>query len=105
MGELTTQDLGIFRHDLPSGTCHPNRETALIDLTRGERVIHVGCTDWPLTRKKLDDGTLLHKALLQATADVHGVDIDEAGIENIAVPSRRQLHGGRLVHRGYARNR
>jgi 2-polyprenyl-3-methyl-5-hydroxy-6-metoxy-1,4-benzoquinol methylase len=83
MGELATQDVGIFRHDLPSGTCHPNRDTALIDLTRGERVIHVGCTDWPLTRKKLDDGTLLHKALLQATADVHGVDIDEAGIETL----------------------
>jgi hypothetical protein len=34
-------------------------------------------------QKKLDDGTLLHKALLQATADVHGVDIDEAGIETL----------------------
>jgi len=83
MGELATQDVGIFRHDIPSGTYHLNRDTALIDLTRGERVVHVGCTDWPLTDKKLDDGTLLHKALLQAAADVHGVDVDEAGIETL----------------------
>jgi 2-polyprenyl-3-methyl-5-hydroxy-6-metoxy-1,4-benzoquinol methylase len=83
MSELATQDIGIFRHDIPSGTYHLNRDAALIDLTRGERVIHVGCTDWPLTNKKLDDGTLLHKALLQAAADVHGVDVDEAGIETL----------------------
>ena len=83
MGELATQDVGIFRHDIPSGTYHLNRDAALIDLTRGERVIHVGCTDWPLTNKKLDDGTLLHKDLLQAAADVHGVDVDEAGIETL----------------------
>ena len=83
MSELATQDVGIFRHDLPRGTYHLNRDTALIDLTRGERVIHVGCTDWPLTDRKLDDGTLLHKVLLQAAADVHGVDIDEAGIETL----------------------
>jgi 2-polyprenyl-3-methyl-5-hydroxy-6-metoxy-1,4-benzoquinol methylase len=83
MSELTAQDEGIFRHDLPSGTYHPNRDEALIDLTRGERVIHVGCTDWPLTNQKLDDGTLLHKALLQAAADVYGVDVDEVGIKTL----------------------
>jgi 2-polyprenyl-3-methyl-5-hydroxy-6-metoxy-1,4-benzoquinol methylase len=83
MGELATQDIGIFRHDIPNGTYHRNRDAALIGLTRGERVIHVGCTDWPLTNKKLDDGTLLHKALLQAAADVHGVDVDEAGIKTL----------------------
>ena len=83
MSELATQDVGIFRHDIPSGTYHLNRDAALIDLARGERVIHVGCTDRPLTNKKLDDGTLLHKDLLQAAADVHGVDVDEAGIETL----------------------
>ena len=83
MSELATQDVGIFRHNIPSGTYHLDRDAALIDLTRGERVIHVGCTDWPLTNKKLDDGTLLHKALLQTAADVRGVDVDEAGIETL----------------------
>lgn len=93
MGELATQDVGIFRHDLPRGTYHLNRDAALIDLTRGERVIHVGCTDWPLTDRKLDDGTLLHKALLQAAADVHGVDVDEAGIKTL----RSRLGGSYTV--------
>ena len=83
MAELATQDVGIFRHDLPSGTYNLGRDAALIDLTRGERVIHVGCTDWPLTNKKLDDGTLLHTALLQAASDVRGVDVDDAGIETL----------------------
>ena len=93
MSELATQDVGIFRHDIPSGTYHLNRDAALIDLARGERVIHVGCTDWPLTNRKLDDGTLLHEALLKAAADVRGVDVDEPGIEKL----RSRLGGSYTV--------
>src|SRR6516164_237277 len=93
MSELATQDVGIFRHDIPSGTYHLNRDAVLIDLTRGERVIHVGCTDWPLTNRKLDDGTLLHEALLKAAADVRGVDVDEPGIEKL----RSRLGGSYTV--------
>ena len=41
----------------------------------------------------LDDGTLLHEALLKAAADVRGVDVDEPGIEKL----RSRLGGSYTV--------
>ncbi|MFI2432282.1 class I SAM-dependent methyltransferase [Streptomyces sp. NPDC018693] len=58
-----------------------DRDTLLLSLCAGRRVLHVGCADSPLTAEKLNSGLLLHAKLLREASAVHGVDIDRVGVE------------------------
>lgn len=53
------------------------REQWLIELCRGKSVLHLGCTDTPMTEEKLAAGRLLHQKLLAVARHVVGVDIDQ----------------------------
>lgn len=52
----------------------------LRSLAHGRRVLHIGCTDSPLTSVKLASGQLLHAQLLQVSSAVIGVDVDATGV-------------------------
>lgn len=74
------QSTGFYSHALRRGMVYPDRDSALLALAAGRRVLHVGCTDAPLTKSRIETGTLLHQALMRVSQQLHGVDIDAEGI-------------------------
>ena len=52
----------------------------LVDRVRGGSVLHIGCTDWPLTQNRIQHGELLHPLLCEAASRCVGVDLDAEGI-------------------------
>jgi len=70
-------------HRLPRGRYVGPRNEALLELVAGRRVIHVGCTDAPFMDQMLANGTLFHAQLAGSASEVMGVDIDQAGIEEL----------------------
>ena len=68
-----------------------DRNQLLLTLSQGTRILHVGCTDTPITRSRIAEGTLLHGKLTDAFKDVVGIDINDedlgllrdAGYDNV----------------------
>jgi hypothetical protein len=46
-------------------------------------VLHLGCTDYPLTRSAIEQNRLLHQRLAGSASSIVGVDADEAGIKEL----------------------
>ena len=44
-------------------------------------VLHVGCTDYPMTKERLKSGHLLHEKIRYSAELVKGIDLDHASIE------------------------
>jgi 2-polyprenyl-3-methyl-5-hydroxy-6-metoxy-1,4-benzoquinol methylase len=61
-----------------------NRDDFLIESCRGKSVLHIGCTDYPITASKIEQGKLLHQKLSQVASHIVGLDIDKAGIEALS---------------------
>lgn len=69
----------------------------LLARARGRRVLHLGCTNAPYTDQSLQDGSLLHLKLREVAADLHGTDLDAAGLAALAALGVTNLHEGDLV--------
>ena len=52
----------------------------IIELLKGKKVLHVGCTDYPIFNPQKN----LHITLAKEIEYLHGLDIDKAGIEEMA---------------------
>lgn len=57
----------------------PNRILYFEEHCRNKKVLHFGCTDWPI----FDPKSNLHIKLSKCTKLLHGFDIDLVGIENL----------------------
>jgi 2-polyprenyl-3-methyl-5-hydroxy-6-metoxy-1,4-benzoquinol methylase len=72
-----------------------DRERYLLQLARqaGGRIGHIGCTDNPFTRERLESGTLLHERLV-ALGECEGIDVDRQGLELLEgrFPQHRFIH-------------
>lgn len=76
-----------------SGTSHVNldRTSYLVKRVRNHSVLHIGCSDHPITRERLDNDSLLHVHLMKEASHVLGIDnsvdginiLKDAGINNI----------------------
>jgi 2-polyprenyl-3-methyl-5-hydroxy-6-metoxy-1,4-benzoquinol methylase len=53
----------------------------LSEMARGKSVLHIGCTDYPITEQRIERGQLLHARLQQTAADLLGIDISTEGLE------------------------
>jgi len=51
---------------------------------KGKTVLHIGCTDYPLTKEKLEDHSLLHFDLMASAKSVTGIDLSEESIKIMA---------------------
>jgi 2-polyprenyl-3-methyl-5-hydroxy-6-metoxy-1,4-benzoquinol methylase len=60
------------------------RDDWLIDACRSKRVLHVGCTDLPITSDKIANNQLLHAKLADVSEEIIGVDVDREGIETLS---------------------
>lgn len=69
------------RFDLGNAGRAPRRFERLIELTRGQRVLHVGCCDHlDLIRGKVAQGVYLHQALCREATRCVGLDVNAAGV-------------------------
>lgn len=57
------------------------RDEAIVALCKGKKVLHIGATDAPYTKPKLEDGLLLHAKIGSVSEDVLGIDIDQEAID------------------------
>jgi predicted TPR repeat methyltransferase len=81
---------------LPAPIPLVQRVDHLLDRARGRRVLHLGCTNAPYTATGLVDGSLLHLRLHDVAAELHGTDIDRAGLDALAAQGINHLHHGDL---------
>ena len=56
-----------------------NRFKYFEDLCQSKKVLHFGCTDWPI----FDPSYNLHIKLSKVASKIHGFDIDKEGIDNL----------------------
>ena len=70
-----------------------DRDAWILDHVEGKAVLHIGCTDWPLTADRVESGRLLHFRLCESTARCVGVDLDYEGIQEL-----RSLMSGHEFH-------
>ncbi len=63
-----------------------NKDSLILDRVMGKTVLHIGCTDAPFTKQKLESGELLH---LKVAKKVIGIDIQAdslAMMRNFGIP-------------------
>lgn len=60
-----------------------DRDEWLVDNVAGKSVLHVGCTDHPMTADRITTGRILHGKLLASAISVVGLDYDEAGVDTL----------------------
>ena len=72
-----------------------DRENLLITLCTDKSVLHLGCSNYPFTEKKLASGTLLHAKLNKIASRCHGVDCEASSLSILkkAFPSASFFHG------------
>jgi len=61
----------------------PDRNAWIMDRCAGKKVLHLGCTDWPMTKDRLEKGELLHQKLAGVCSLLVGVDPDGEGVAEI----------------------
>lgn len=71
-----------------------DRDRWLVDLVKGKSVLHVGCTDHPITAQKIANGRILHGQLLQSASHVVGLDYDSEGVTRLRelFPAQEFIH-------------
>lgn len=60
-----------------------DRNGYLQRCVKNKTVLHVGCSDYPITAQRIAAGTLLHTKLRQDASQIVGIDISAAGIETL----------------------
>lgn len=60
-----------------------SRDKWLVELVRDKSILHVGCTDHPITAAKIANGQILHGQLLQSAKQVVGLDYDVEGVSRL----------------------
>ena len=66
------------------------------EVCEGKRVLHLGCTNFPYTDEAIKNNMLLHHDLEKITADLWGIDADQAGIDRLLATGSRQIVRGDL---------
>ncbi|MEZ4859686.1 MAG: methyltransferase domain-containing protein [Caldilineaceae bacterium] len=66
---------------LPKVPLLSGRQDFLVDIARGQRVLHLGCVDTGLLHERFEQGQLLHQKLEKVAKELWGFDIDQEGID------------------------
>ena len=62
------------------------------EISRGKKVLHLGCTNYPYTREAIDNDMLLHFELEKVAAELYGFDYDQAGLDIIKSAGAKNLY-------------
>ena len=58
-----------------------NRVNFILDYCKAKKVLHIGCTDFPFTKDKLKNNSMLHQLLKSVSAKITGIDNNINSIE------------------------
>lgn len=58
-----------------------NRQDYILAQCTGKKVLDIGCTCWPNTKRRMEHETLLHERLYKVASLVHGIDVDQEGVD------------------------
>jgi len=61
-------------------------------ISRGKKVLHLGCTNYPYTQVAIDGDALLHNELESVAAELFGFDYDQKGIDILAALGSTNLY-------------
>lgn len=53
-------------------------------VCEGQRVLHLGCTNFPYTQDSIDNDMLLHFDLEKTASELYGFDFDPEGLDTLA---------------------
>jgi 2-polyprenyl-3-methyl-5-hydroxy-6-metoxy-1,4-benzoquinol methylase len=82
-----------------------SREDFIVDACKGKKVLHVGCTDWPLTEQRLRNNDLLHVPITAAAAQCTGLDLSAEGIAVLEAAGIHNVELGNAEHMATAHYR
>lgn len=58
-----------------------NRDSLICERCNNKKVLHIGATDAPYTKEKLNSGLLLHQRLMKHADTLYGIDINQSAID------------------------
>ena len=70
----------------------------IIEMCKGKKVLHLGCTNSPYTEEAIDNNMLLHFELEKVAESLYGIDSDENAIEVL------NAHGAKNIYRADLEN-
>ena len=68
------------------------------DLCKGQRVLHLGCTNYPYTDDAIANNMLLHFDLEKIAGEMYGFDFDQEGLEKLRNAGSNNLFQADLEH-------
>jgi ubiquinone/menaquinone biosynthesis C-methylase UbiE len=68
------------------------------ELSRGQKVLHLGCTNFPYTEDSIKNNMLLHFELEKIAGDIYGFDFDSRGLEILKNAGSEKLFQADLEH-------
>ena len=57
----------------------------------GKKVLHLGCTNYPYTKRSIETGALLHLELEKTARSLYGFDFDQEGLDILAAEGGKNL--------------
>jgi len=61
-------------------------------ISRGKKVLHLGCTNYPYTQLAIDGDALLHNELESVASELFGFDYDQEGIDILTALGSTNLY-------------
>ncbi|MEX0917673.1 MAG: methyltransferase domain-containing protein [Candidatus Paceibacterota bacterium] len=74
----------------------PRRDSYLLKLCAGKKVLHIGASDWPYTKEQMERGNLLYARIGEIAAEQLGIDLDKEATEflnNQNIPNSKVVVG------------
>jgi 2-polyprenyl-3-methyl-5-hydroxy-6-metoxy-1,4-benzoquinol methylase len=68
------------------------------ELCQGQKVLHLGCTNYPYTDDAIANNMLLHFDLEKIAGEVYGFDFDQVGLDKLTNASSKNLFKADLEH-------
>ena len=72
--------------------CSQNRDSLIIQKSKNKNVLHLGATDAPYTKEKLEKNLLLHTHIEEVSSKVVGLDIDKESIAFLSKKGINNIH-------------
>ena len=77
---------------LPPAALYNGRQDFVIARCEGKRVLHIGCVDAGLLEERYRSGELMHQRLAEVASELHGTDVDRAGLAFMRDHGFQDLH-------------
>lgn len=84
-----------FKHDIPVRSVVDRQNHVLFLVSEASQVLHVGCSDHPLTESLLSGTGLLHSRILEVNPQTIGFDLSRTGLSLLETryPNASFMHG------------